>query len=69
MTRSSFSRFLMLGAAIIATNPLFARTAANVDQQRLLNADAEQGQWMSYGRTYNEQRFSPLDEIEAALAQ
>jgi len=37
--------------------------AAAVDSQRLLNADAETGQWLGYGRTYSEQRFSPLDQI------
>lgn len=36
---------------------------ANVDEQRLLHADQEPGNWMSYGRTYNEQRFSPLRQI------
>jgi quinohemoprotein ethanol dehydrogenase len=36
---------------------------ADVDGQRILNADAEPGNWMSYGRTYNEQRFSPLDQV------
>jgi quinohemoprotein ethanol dehydrogenase len=36
---------------------------AAVDMQRLLNADSERGQWLSYGRTYDEQRFSPLDQI------
>lgn len=37
--------------------------AAAVDAERLMNADAEPGSWMSYGRTYNEQRFSPLEKI------
>lgn len=36
---------------------------AAVDAQRLINANAEPGQWMSTGRTYDEQRFSPLDQI------
>ncbi len=36
---------------------------ANVDETRLLHADQEPGNWMSYGRSYNEQRFSPLKEI------
>ena len=36
---------------------------ADVDQQRLLNADKEPGNWMSWGRTYNEDRFSPLAQI------
>ncbi|MBI2188378.1 MAG: PQQ-dependent dehydrogenase, methanol/ethanol family [Acidobacteria bacterium] len=36
---------------------------AAVTAPRLLAADAEPGQWMSHGRTYGEQRFSPLDQI------
>src|SRR5690606_7573920 len=41
-----------------------ARTAAAaVDAARLAGADAEPGQWMSTGRTYGEQRYSPLAEI------
>ena len=38
------------------------RTAA-VTAERLIAADAEPGQWLSHGRTYGEQRFSPLDQI------
>jgi alcohol dehydrogenase (cytochrome c)/quinohemoprotein ethanol dehydrogenase len=37
--------------------------AAAVDAARLVNAESEPGQWMSHGRTYSEQRFSPLDQI------
>jgi quinohemoprotein ethanol dehydrogenase len=37
--------------------------AANVDDARLVNAESEPGEWMSHGRTYSEQRFSPLDQI------
>src|SRR6266481_123919 len=36
---------------------------ANVDSSRLINADQQPGNWMSYGRTYSEQRFSPLNQI------
>jgi quinohemoprotein ethanol dehydrogenase len=36
---------------------------ASVDDSRLLHADDEPGNWMSHGRTYNEQRFSPLKQI------
>jgi quinohemoprotein ethanol dehydrogenase len=39
------------------------RIPANVDQVRLLQADAEPENWMTWGRTYTEQRFSPLDQI------
>lgn len=37
---------------------------AAVDTARLVNAEAEPGAWMSHGRTYSEQRFSPLDAID-----
>jgi quinohemoprotein ethanol dehydrogenase len=37
--------------------------AANVDAQRLLQADSEPGSWMSHGRTYEEQRYSPLRQV------
>jgi len=36
---------------------------ADGNQARILNARREPGDWMSYGRTYDEQRFSPLDQI------
>jgi PQQ-dependent dehydrogenase (methanol/ethanol family) len=42
------------------------RTPAAVDGARLLGADTEPGQWMSTGRNYHEQRFSPLDQIDAS---
>jgi quinohemoprotein ethanol dehydrogenase len=37
--------------------------AAAVNSQRLINADQEPGSWMAAGRSYWEQRFSPLDQI------
>jgi quinohemoprotein ethanol dehydrogenase len=36
---------------------------ADVDAARMLDADRDSGNWMSYGRTYTEQRFSPLKQI------
>ncbi len=39
--------------------------AAGVDQARLLAADADTGNWMTYGRTFSEQRYVPLDQINA----
>ncbi|MGA1054709.1 MAG: PQQ-dependent dehydrogenase, methanol/ethanol family [Pseudohongiellaceae bacterium] len=47
---------------LLMAGGLQAQPAA-VDQQRLLNADADVGNWLTYGRTYQEQRFSPLDQI------
>jgi len=36
---------------------------ASVDAERLTNTDKEPGNWLTYGRSYNEQRFSPLNQI------
>ncbi|MBZ5700913.1 MAG: PQQ-dependent dehydrogenase, methanol/ethanol family [Acidobacteriia bacterium] len=36
---------------------------AGVNGARIRNADQEPGNWMSHGRTYSEQRFSPLKQI------
>jgi len=36
---------------------------ANVDDKRLLAAAGDGANWLSYGRTYDEQRFSPLTAI------
>jgi PQQ-dependent dehydrogenase (methanol/ethanol family) len=40
-----------------------AKNPTPVDAARLSAADSEPGQWMSHGRTYDEQRFSPLKQI------
>jgi quinohemoprotein ethanol dehydrogenase len=37
--------------------------AVGVDLERIANADEEPGNWLAHGRTYSEQRFSPLDQI------
>ncbi len=42
-----------------------AEATYRVDQQALVAAEANKGDWMSYGRTYKEQRYSPLDQINA----
>src|ERR1700712_1443233 len=47
----------------VAPAPLPTRAA--VDAARMAAADSEPGNWMSTGRTYDEQHFSPLDQITA----
>jgi quinohemoprotein ethanol dehydrogenase len=39
---------------------------ANVTAERLDNAAREPGEWMTYGGTYSEQRFSTLTQIDAS---
>lgn len=36
---------------------------STVNKQRIMAADQEPGNWLAHGRTYDEQRFSPLTEI------
>ena len=37
--------------------------AAKVDGARIAAADSEPGNWLAHGRTYGEERFSPLDQV------
>ncbi|WP_109807253.1 PQQ-dependent dehydrogenase, methanol/ethanol family [Sphingosinithalassobacter portus] len=60
--RTALAALAMLGGAALVQ----AQTVpANVDQARMTAADGEPGQWMGPGRTYGEQRYSPLDQINA----
>ncbi len=56
-------------AAVPAAEPVAAATApaafAAVTGERIAAADQEPGNWLSHGRSYGEQRFSPLDQINA----
>ncbi len=54
----------VLPAASVSTPA--APAVAAVDAARLVAADSEPGSWMSYGRTYSEQRYSPLTAINAS---
>jgi alcohol dehydrogenase (cytochrome c)/quinohemoprotein ethanol dehydrogenase len=57
--------FALLGVALALAGCTRPRSPADVDGARILAADKEPGNWMSYGRTYDEQRYSPLDKIDA----
>jgi len=54
------------GASDRAADASTAATGAGsaaVTAERLIAADKEPGSWLATGRTYDEQRFSPLDQI------
>ena len=61
----------LAAAAVPTTNAVPASPRADairantltVDGARIVNADKEPGNWLEHGRTYSEQRFSPLDQI------
>lgn len=42
------------------------RSPAWVDSQRIIQADDEPNNWLSHGRTYSEQRYSPLNQINGS---
>ncbi|MEH3106230.1 MAG: PQQ-dependent dehydrogenase, methanol/ethanol family [Sphingomonas fennica] len=69
-------RTVLLGAAALAAMGVgmqqagwppaaFSAAPGGVTGARIAGADAEPGQWLSIGRTYDEQRFSPLTQINA----
>ena len=64
MHRSRMLAFAAL-AALSACDTGAPRTAA-VDSARISAADGEPGSWLTHGRTYEEQRFSPLTAIDVS---
>ncbi len=72
MTRSKTAllatTLLALGACKNATDnkgPAGTNAAAAVSTERLLKANDDADNWLTYGRTHDEQRFSPLKDVNA----
>ncbi|MFZ4120808.1 MAG: PQQ-dependent dehydrogenase, methanol/ethanol family [Caulobacterales bacterium] len=64
MRKSGLAILAALAAIIAAAcQPLGQKGPAAVDEARIVAADSEPGNWMSHGRTYSEQRFSPLESV------
>ena len=53
-------RIALLAGSMLAASPVLA---ADVTPERLLNPDKEPQNWLMNHRTYDGQRFSPLDKI------
>src|SRR5262245_43956448 len=62
MTRNIRTLLLAGAAAVVAAPGL----AADVTPDRLANADKEPHNWLMNHRTYDAQRYSPLDKINKA---
>src|SRR5262245_63074419 len=65
-----FGATLLAGVAIFvaascgaSNKPAPAITAAEVNGQAIIDADKRPGVWLSHGRTYSEQRYSPLKQV------
>lgn len=53
----------LLASLTIPTIAQDSNYRAAIDAQRINSADQQNDSWLSYGRTYAEQRYSPLDQI------
>lgn len=62
------TRSLLIGSPLLmaALCSVVLAGPAQVDGRRIIAADQEPGNWMSHGRTYDEQRYSPLDSVNAS---
>ncbi len=49
----------------ISVPPVEAEKVADIDAGRITRADNEPHNWLTHGRTYSEQRFSPLNQINS----
>jgi len=62
-TASAFVMLSLAAWAIDATDVEPPAGARAVDDARLANANAEPGSWLAHGRTWDEQRHSPLTQV------
>ena len=61
---------LLISLSSIGLEPASAAdSSAPVNAARLDNAERDSGNWLSYGRTYSEQRYSPLAKISDSNAK
>ena len=56
--------FLALGCSLNANGE-----TGIIDDNRLLKAQADSSNWLSHGRDYSNQRFSPLKQITRATSR
>ena len=69
-----FSSFVVIGIALLIAKCQAVAQAQSpesgmrervwIDESRIGNAAEEPENWLAYGRTYEEQRFSPLEQID-----
>src|SRR5262245_57072975 len=56
-------RVMRLGGMVLVTGMIMAQQTRRVDDSAL-NNDEKGADWVTYGRTYSEQRYSPLKQID-----
>ncbi len=60
---SIVSILAVAGAPWVASSAPSVVSPQGATGEAIINADKHPGNWLTYGRTYSEQRFSPLDQI------
>jgi alcohol dehydrogenase (cytochrome c) len=63
------ARYMRSLRAVLPASSMLAAAAAlaaDVTPERLVNADKEPGNWLMNHRTYDAQRYSPLDKINTS---
>ena len=64
MKGNVFRKFTVVGASLVALVAALPATAAeNTSAEDLLNAASNSADWLTVHRTYDAQRYSPLDQI------
>jgi quinohemoprotein ethanol dehydrogenase len=64
MPDRAIARLMALALAATSGAVSAAESPANVDARRMADPAATAANWMTYGGTYSEQRFSPLKQID-----
>lgn len=66
---SAWKHGLLLPAILLLLCKAPAAWSADVGDDRLKSAAQTRGDWLLYGRDYSQQRFSPLDQINAGTVK
>lgn len=64
MTSTRAAALLAVAAATMLLGACATRGQVDTTRMNAADSEADVGQWMSYGRTWDEQRFSPLKQID-----
>jgi quinohemoprotein ethanol dehydrogenase len=67
--RAVFIALALAAVAACSKAPDGGAPSGGITAERIINANAEPGNWLTYGRTYDEQRYSPLDQVNTGNVQ
>lgn len=59
--KSYLTAQLVIAASVLSATPLYASDRMITDKE--LSDESNTADWLAYGRTHSEQRFSPLKDI------